>query len=742
MHTFRKYISNRGSALFMVISTMTALMITCMAMYFTVVASRSTTYTIFNQKQSYQNAISIYNMLLNDAQSEFSALRDTMVKMEVNAEMSTSGSDELLGDYVITIKRLEDQKENGINNQVFDIIVTSTVKGVSETVHSQTYYQPPSTKEEIVSNPNVSLSPTFAATGYVPNDVYLDKGHFNSDMYFDNEVTYFGAYDSSELFGYGDINCAGSVVMTQNKSMTLCKDNKPMVFSIRNTLTVPPLGRDPGMVKGSKIYVGGNLYQSYEIKNCDIYVNGDLYLNGGNLNDSSIRYFVNGNVYQNANQTPQLWCNGKVYNSSGSELTNASKGTWDDKAGTDATVMTYTDMLLDLDNRTQTNPYYKWSLADKDISKPDNTLNHQTITVEDFNKPAYITYGSEQWGKGCVVDNITVNQNGGAFFIVIDTGDNPDNVYSMRLMANRMGADGKKNLFSWSGEKGDNVRAIVLVKGRGSVVLEVPKDVIYQDTDKSILCHYNWWALCGGKNPESYNISNGESNTKLLNPETLKKYVHFDCGKNCTQCVISAPKESDETCTREVATAGGGTKICGNKKLIVKCTEHDVEVKYCPVCEKSYVYDSIDKGYIICKNHVDKKAVLATYNNLSQNEKNLWNTDSKGLVYPNSNIFLISSEESADFRFGTKPNGGTLGSNSIIGYVYAPYVTFFAYTGGSGNDAVKFMGGMTVSDYNFYSDQTFIMCVPDKNPTDLMGEDALKHKFTAAKDWKITLVTH
>ena len=66
VHSLRKYLSNRGSALFMVISTMTALMITCMAMYFAVVSMRSAGFAVFNQQQSYQSSISVANMVTDN----------------------------------------------------------------------------------------------------------------------------------------------------------------------------------------------------------------------------------------------------------------------------------------------------------------------------------------------------------------------------------------------------------------------------------------------------------------------------------------------------------------------------------------------------------------------------------------------------------------------------------------------------------------------------------------------------
>ena len=48
----------------MVLSTMTALLIVVMAMYFSVVSSCSVQYAVFNQEQSYQSSISVADAVI------------------------------------------------------------------------------------------------------------------------------------------------------------------------------------------------------------------------------------------------------------------------------------------------------------------------------------------------------------------------------------------------------------------------------------------------------------------------------------------------------------------------------------------------------------------------------------------------------------------------------------------------------------------------------------------------------
>ena len=779
MHTLRKYISNRGSALFMVISIMTALMITCMAMYFTVVSSRSTTYAIFNEKQSYQNAISIYNMIMNNAQSD-TPLRAKIDSMKTVGETITSkGNDQLLGDYVVTITRLQDQMEDGNMCKFFDVIVTTTYKGVSETIHSQIYYPPPEKILDPNPNSNVALSPTFAATGYVPNDVYLDMGHFYSDVYFDNEVTYLGAYSGSELFAEGNINCAGSVVIRNGKAWKTAS-NKPMTFSVRNMLTIEG-GNPMDMKEGDKILVGGDFHLGREIKNADIYVNGDLYLST-NLQQSSV--YVNGDIIlerSGLNISDKICCNGKVINPKNANLTIASDGAWNARAEDNSDIMDVDTMISDLDRKTSTNPYYKWTIDETEVPEvKENGGNHQSIVTSSINyEPVYIVHenaytstdtvvpyagyndeeNDKKWRSGCIIDNITVNSDF-YYYMIIDTGDNPDNVYTIRVKANRTGPDKKKNLFSWTGEKGDSVRPIILVKGRGSVVIDVPEGVIYQDTNYAILCHYNWWVLCGAPVPSDItNTGDRAPETRLLDAATLAKYIHSVCGKSGDSCVFEVIKnegeKEPERCTRMVLKTTGEAP-CGKIKQTVKCTAHSVDSNhdgdyddpedylcqetFCPDCELHLVQNE-NGSYNICKDRVDRAAVNSTYQTASNKSK--WNTARNGsLIYPNCNIFLISSAESADFRFGRKPDNTEITMNSMVGYVYAPYVTFYAAGGDQGNTAVKYMGGMTVSDHNFYSAASFLMCIPDRSPADLMGDNCTKNTYTVVKSWKIKLKTH
>ena len=98
--TFRKYINNRGSALFMVLSTMSALFLLVTAMYFSVVSSRSVQYAVFNQEQAYQSSISVSDALVaalrsgnaKDLSNAILALAEPATGSKTGGVLSTNGN--------------------------------------------------------------------------------------------------------------------------------------------------------------------------------------------------------------------------------------------------------------------------------------------------------------------------------------------------------------------------------------------------------------------------------------------------------------------------------------------------------------------------------------------------------------------------------------------------------------------------------------------------------------------------
>ena len=236
-HTLRKYLSSRGSALFMVLSTMTALLIVVMAMYFSVVSSRSVQYAVFNQEQSYQSSISVADAViagLNDGKLD--KLSGEFFKLKVGETKSTEGNnfaslvgtgtkedDVNIGAYDVTVTRLNDEGEF----YVYDFTVTAMVNGVTETTHTLvrlsagTPVPPPAGK-------------TFTATGYLPNENWLGRGYYYDEVHIDSEYCILGlGYGVNESVSpqiFGDFTAAGSVEinsLNQNDSYDPKASGKP-----------------------------------------------------------------------------------------------------------------------------------------------------------------------------------------------------------------------------------------------------------------------------------------------------------------------------------------------------------------------------------------------------------------------------------------------------------------------------------------------------------------------------------
>ena len=291
-HIFRKYTSNRGSALFMVISTMTALLISCMAMYMSMVSSRSSQYEILNQAQSYQTAQSIADIVYNSIADTSNygstgggVLMDKLKNLAIgesittgangfksldpNNSLLTEADESQLGAYSVIITRLED-KPNG--DKQFDICVMASVSGNRDTVHMSIGYNEGSSSTPTTGNINSGDSELFSATGYVPNDAYIDGGYYLTDVFYDTQFTYMNAFDSGSgenRIGYnlstgGDLEI-GTNAMTVVKSATGGAISStdvgkigPVTWAIRGNFTMA-LNDVFDMRGGSNVYVGGDI---------------------------------------------------------------------------------------------------------------------------------------------------------------------------------------------------------------------------------------------------------------------------------------------------------------------------------------------------------------------------------------------------------------------------------------------------------------------------------------------------
>lgn len=789
MRSLRKYTNNRGSALFMVISTMTALMISCMAMYFAVISSRSTQYAIFNQQQSKQSASSINDAVIAgmmDGQLE--GLTSAMTKLKEGERLSAgaNGFKELglatgidnnsdLGAYTMDIVRLPNETVGGAEKMVFDITTTSVVNGSNSVYHTIIYYEGASSD----APPAPAQAQVFAATGYVPNDVFVDGGNIYTDTFFDNEMTIINGYGTRNLLIDGNVSTGGSLEI---HGTTAVGTTRPLTFAIRNNLTFSENCEnqitfyDKG---GSMVLVGGDCTTKNGFGNADVYVLGDLYVNG-NIYANHCNYYVNGNVILGKNgwyDLSNIYCNKKV-NAKVIDTTTWTGGissglkgsldankmgmttkSWDEAAAAGGKVLNVTQMSDLLNEKTQTNTYYKWVINDSQSSKDgyvrelnegsescvkrtlkfSNTADNPVMTVE-------MNYSDSE--KGCIIEDVTLDASGtySAYdlAVVIDTGEDEDNVYTIRVKANRdliPDKDNKPETFSWLPENApDSCRMTIIVKGRGSVVIDIPEGVTYQDESYQKFLHYGWFVLGGGTEEvkettagKKYIVYNQNGNGDALNTGGIDKklaaFVHREC-------------KSGDGCEYTESTGTNKCSICGTTMEVVTCKIHGKLSEFCPKCQSAK--SGHHEGE--CVNHVGRSEIDAYLAKQSESFRKRMQ-DSKGkTIYPSTNIFLKSCAESANIRLSIKDNGDDILQNSFFGYIYAPYMTFkaSAYADATGGNMVRLFGGMTVSDYVIDDCMSMVGCWPDHMPNDLMSDECKKDPMQGLgnKSWKIDIKAH
>ncbi len=800
-HTLNKYLSNRGSALFMVLSTMTALMICCMAMYFSVISSRSTQYAIFNQQQAYQSATSLSDALIAGmmkGENGFKDISDEIWNLDEGASVTTSTNgfktfspdgtgkedDDQVGAYMMTVTRLPDETlPDGTVVRVFDIMVTSSVNGTKEIFHNIIQMT-----QTVASNPPIGPTNVFTATGYVPNDVYIDGGDIRTDVFFDNEHTIINAYPSTGLSFDGNLFCGGSLTVNGWLQSTA---KKPVTFAVRNaytnhsnnpiTFAAVPDSAKTELEKAkarSTVMIGGNYdaAQSGSFANANVYILGDFIV-GGNVIDSSSKYFVDGDIILKKGEYGGYWhnlsnvyCNGKVDSSqnTGGGINGALAGKWTgfaqgkDKNG----YMTVTEMLNLLNEKTQTGTYYKWIVDYEGVnlsSTAEKTIHFSTDAADPI-PTVYLGNASGKKKDGCVIKEVTVkntNNVGGDMCnltLVIDTGEDPDNTYTIKLKPNRdfvkTGSDpDAKDSFCFfprntltgkdTYQENSNINFQILTMGRGSVIIDIPDGVIYQEEDRSKFMHYGWFALKGGR---EHFFGDGSETTRK---EKIEHTAFVRAGDSSgdanffTQFVHRECVEGDG-CNYNEKTLTDKCPSCGAQLVTAECDIHGKVDTYCENCTPNR------KDHTgVCKNRVDRKAVD---NYLKDHDaiKSMM-TDSKGeLIYPNVNIFLVSCDENANIRISSRvgetpqDDADPFMQNSYFGFIYAPYMTYKAKGDNSGGGMVKLMGGLTVSDYIIDDSYSIISCWPDKFPEDLMHPDSLKNplKGNTNQSWKIDLKAH
>ena len=729
-HKFRKYISKRGSALFMVLSVMTALIVTSMAMYFSVVSSKKTQYAIFNQQQSYQSALSLNESLLggiiartDDAnKSGFTALSQAIDQMQVGQTITTSNNDftsfagdsrddeDQVGAYIADITFLCDDAEG----RLFDFAVTSMINGTESTVHQ--YVIIPKLAVQQPAGGGGVPDKLFTSSGFTPTNSSIGMGAMYCDVFYDTEYAFMMPYgdlakgdqdNEAKLQYMGNVYAAGSMEMDYGVEKTYEKNEwagvKPIQWVIRNNFKLsnekhctPFPGDDVlgGVTyedKTNRVIVGGDFIvesDSLGMTNVDIYVLGNVIIKGNAASKfgTSVRLFVVGNVTDE---------NGNPH--SGFMHTYKGVSSWNTASSNPHKVIDTNECIRIIRETTTSITYYDWNTAYYTGENAIPGINTEIDINLVWDLPTVITWSPDN--QGCTIRNITAGGSGwsssdydNGFKIIIDTGDDPDNLYTIKLTGY---LDGGKT-FSWFPRKEDETNVWVLLRGKGSVRFEVPNGVNYENwSGRTFVMHEDWLSY-------GFNSQNNRSDERAL-----KQYIHWDCGDNCAVCKNEATLTTEEC------------EICGLPKYKIECPTHHFSKVICRDCEGDY-YKTIEengKVYSIatCSNRVDYSAT--------------------GGKNPTTNIYLTMCGANSSIKF-TEPDKEAF--SVFWGYIYAPYASIHFDGKQSSGKRINFLGGIACADFNLAGMHQYIGLYPDKLPGELMTDECRAHPLVGIDDksWK------
>lgn len=516
-HALRKYLSPCGSALFMVVSTMAALTVLVTAMYMSVLSSRQVQYATFDQEQAYVTSTSvadIFTAYISDSKNASTTIMKKISTMKAGQTITTNGNDfaafggtkedSAIGAYTVDIKRLNNETISGVDWNVYDIAVTVQKNGIAETTHS------------LVRSKNgepTQMEPIdrfFTSTGYLPNDVWISSITSDSTVYCDNEYTVFAkdknAAGDGDVMLNMDIICAGGALF--NDQSTFKPFDEPLTWVFGNNLTIGKdctastfeLGKSSS--ERGKIIVGGDMIASaYGSRDfgeyTDVYVFGDLYIEGNPISFKGNLYVKGDIIVKDSNwhKFSSLYLNGTMKSAVPGGTVNTGELVLHDMT-TNKEVFNdaITESTKILDNRIGASVFPKWQAKTSGLT--ENPITFRKCGTADAK---YIHYIKDDCTIGTVRDVGDGSDSPTNFTIILDTGDDPNNVLTIGLSGNvDNDGDGKYETFMWFPDTDSSRRISVVIVGRGSVVIDVPDGVTYQATDREFFGHIAWFMMGGG----------------------------------------------------------------------------------------------------------------------------------------------------------------------------------------------------------------------------------------------------
>lgn len=734
-HALRKYLSPCGSALFMVVSTMAALTVLVTAMYMSVLSSRQVQYATFDQEQAYVTSTSvadIFTAYISDSKNASTTIMKKIGTMKAGQTITTNGNDfaafggtkedSAIGAYTVDIKRLNNETISGVDWNVYDIAVTVQKNGIAETTHS------------LVRSKNgepTQMEPIdrfFTSTGYLPNDVWISSITTDSTVYCDNEYTVFAkdknAAGDGDVMLNMDIICAGGALF--NDKSTFTSFDEPLTWVFGNNVTFGQgftpsdfnLGTNTGrgrIIVGGDMKLDGRNAGKTIPSNVDVYVFGNLYLGKCYANFNGNLY-VGGNIIaenNNSHQFSSVYVDGEMKTASGGTIS----GSCNKKGKCPTDVMDAARKTLD--DKIGGSVFPKWQAKTAGLSEEPIVFKNSGGADGKF-----VHYIKDD----CTIRDIRITNVEGSgsevndYSIILDTGDDPEHVLTLRVEANASG-----NTFMWLPDFSSSQHISVVIVGRGSVVIDVPDGVTYQATDREFFGHIAWFMMGGGS------IQYTSSGVLYLKkPDDLYKTLNNNIKSG--DFILQYP---DGTCSY--------TKIGTGSDAAYTCSSHGGSYEAHNVDKvKEGRKDSLCRGRIL-RNKVDafyaanssiKNNIVEYYTSCYGPSLNGSSGYSSDCYYPNVNAFVISVLENADIQLGVdKLTRSPIMQNVFCGYVYAPYMTYVCV--GSGGGGVKNVGGMIVSDIALSGPYNYIFAQPERTISQISGEDMDSLQPSGSRVWRV-----
>ena len=753
-HALRKYLSPCGSALFMVVSTMAALIVLVTAMYMSVVTSGQVQFATFDQEQAYVTSTSVSDIITAYISNSSNSKTSTMAKinsLKVGESISTNGNDFIslsptgtkedsnIGAYDVDITRINDETVSGSTCQVYDIAVTVKNNGIIETTHMFIRSTPGEpTQMEVIDR-------FFTNTGYLPNDVWISSVTTDSTLYCDNEYTVFSKDRFAGTFGGDgdiilnmDIVCAGAALF--NDQTTLKAADKPLTWVFGNTLTISSsctmsnfdlsgTSSEHGriMVGGDLVLEGNRTFPAYT----DVYVMGNLYIKGYMKFDGKlcvgkdIIFMYEKNPWGDGGKdwwssASDMYVNGNITAEPGTEVRfnpGENKGSWADD---------YAKIGEDIDARIGGSVFPKWQAETSGLPTEDIIFQSYDSAGEGV-VGKYVHY----IGEDCVIGKVRDSYDGtGAsanLTVIIDTGDDPKGVRTLSVSPN-CDSVGVSNTFMWYPEASPSggKTITVLTVGRGTLVIDVPDGITYQASDQEFFGDLSWFMMAGGSIETTDSGAVYFSRNGSLSPNS-SSVIHNN-GLILEQADGTCKyKKIDGSDYYTCESHGGSYEEYNVKK--VEDGQRDT------LCEGRILKNKVDDFFATSAGARARSEIGDYYDSYFGPTLNGTSGYSTECYYPTVNIFVISVLENADIQFGCKKADNTsIMENVYFGYVYAPYMSYISIGSGGG---LKTVGGIVVSDMALSGSYEYIFAQPERSISQISGEDLESLTPSGSRTWRV-----